>query len=355
MLRFSGISTIRKKLKNCNLATVIPVVFLFGGIALHTVFASVNTHPDKTRRTAIFGGPATLSEAVLRPGAHIGALESFSPVGEISVATTPEDAVAGFVIDELASIEALGGVLGGGLPGRDGLLVYTVVKGDNLLKIAQKFGISLDTILNANRDTRGKALRIGQELVILPVSGVMYLVREGDTIDAIASRYQVLPADILRGNKEKILSGILPIGEQILISGAKIQSTGYAVDSSLPNLSGYFMPPTTGWNWGQIHENNAVDMANACGTSIFAAAEGLVEKTGSAGLWNGGLGGYVTIEHPNGTETLYAHLSKLTVSVGDYVAQKQEIGLMGNTGNVHGPTGCHLHYEVHGARNPLAK
>ncbi len=322
---------------------------------MHALSVSASGRVSLTRETAVFGGPAEAPEAIGRPGASVGALESFSPVGDTMIAGSSDDQVAGFVIDELASIEVSEGVFGGGLPGRDGLLVYTVAKGDNLSKIAQKFGISLDTILNANRDVRGKALKIGQELVILPVSGVIHLVREGDTIDAIASRYQVLPADITRGNKEKILSGVLPVGEQILIPGAKVQSTNYAVDSSLPNLAGYFAPPTTGWNWGQVHENNAVDIANACGTSIFAAAEGLVEKVGSIGLWNGGLGGYVQIEHPNGTETLYAHLSTIVVSVGDYVGQKKEIGIMGNTGNVHGPTGCHLHYEVHGARNPLVK
>jgi murein DD-endopeptidase MepM/ murein hydrolase activator NlpD len=353
MIVFRGISTIRKKLENCNLTTVIPVVFLFGSIVLHTVFAAASTGAVP-QRTAVFGGPVALQQATREPGASFGAVETFTPVGETPIAEDVDESVAGFVIEELASVTTPGSALGG-LPGRDGLLVYTVVKGDNLSKIAAHFGISLDTILNANRDIRGKALKIGQELVILPVSGVMHFVREGDTIDAVAAKYRVLPADIARVNKEKILNGILPLGEQILIPGAKVTSTSYNVDTTLPNLAGYFVPPTTGWNWGQIHENNAVDMANACGTEIFAAAEGLVIKAGSASLWNGGYGGYVQIEHPNGVQTLYAHLSKLSVNVGDYVSQKQGIGNMGNTGNVHGPTGCHLHYEVHGARNPLVK
>ena len=112
--------------------------------------------------------------------------------------------------------------------------------------------------------------------------------------------------------------------------------------------------PTTGWNWGRLHNYNAVDIANACGTSIYAAAEGLVIDEKSFG-WNGGYGHYVDIEHPNGVITRYAHTEKNSVSVGDYVAQGDVIAYIGNTGLTHGVTGCHLHFEVRGARNPFTK
>lgn len=114
-------------------------------------------------------------------------------------------------------------------------------------------------------------------------------------------------------------------------------------------------PPTIGWNWGQIHAYNAVDIANRCGTPIYAASEGFIIEEIINDGWNNGYGNYIKIEHPDSIQTLYAHLEKGIVSIGQYVNNKELIGYMGNTGNTHGPTGCHLHFEVHGAKNPLAK
>jgi murein DD-endopeptidase MepM/ murein hydrolase activator NlpD len=94
-----------------------------------------------------------------------------------------------------------------------------------------------------------------------------------------------------------------------------------------------------------------VDIANSCGTPIYAAAEGTVAISDAVG-YNGGFGKYIKLVHPNGTETLYAHNTKLLVSAGEYDQRGQMIALMGSTGR---STGCHLHFEVHGARNPLSK
>ena len=120
------------------------------------------------------------------------------------------------------------------------------------------------------------------------------------------------------------------------------------------NSDNYFAMPATGWNQGTLHNYNAVDIANNCGSPIYAAADGLVTESVNEG-WNNGYGSYIKIEHQNNTETLYSHLEKITVSLGKYVHKKDVIGYMGNTDNTHGPTGCHLHFEVHGADNPLAK
>lgn len=119
----------------------------------------------------------------------------------------------------------------------------------------------------------------------------------------------------------------------------------------------YFIMPTTGLNWGKIHENNGVDISNSCGTPVFAAAEGVVVPDPSLRLndWSGGYGKFILIEHSNGTRTRYAHLSRMLVEPGDFVSKKQQIGLTGNTGKVDKATGCHLHFEVLGGDNPFAK
>ncbi len=118
-----------------------------------------------------------------------------------------------------------------------------------------------------------------------------------------------------------------------------------------------FSPPTIGWNWGQLHAFNAVDIANRCGTPIYAAKEGFIIETSSDNSWNSGYGNYIKIEHPNNIQTFYSHLEKTadSIAIGQFVKEKELIGYMGSTGNTHGPTGCHLHFEVHGAENPLAQ
>lgn len=112
--------------------------------------------------------------------------------------------------------------------------------------------------------------------------------------------------------------------------------------------------PAPGWNWGRLHPVNAVDIANRCGAPILAAADGVVTKEKSSG-WNDGYGNYITLEHKNGTVTRYAHTQKNLFDIGHHVLQGDLIALVGNSGNTHGPTGCHLHFEVWGQENPLVK
>ena len=100
-----------------------------------------------------------------------------------------------------------------------------------------------------------------------------------------------------------------------------------------------------------LHGWNAVDIGAPKGTPIYAAAAGTVIVAKSNGAWNGGYGNYVVISHPNGTETLYAHMSKVETSAGASVGQGETIGLVGMTGMA---TGNHLHFEVRGAANPFA-
>jgi len=118
--------------------------------------------------------------------------------------------------------------------------------------------------------------------------------------------------------------------------------------------SSEYILPARGWNWGILHDFNAVDIADACGKPIYASYEGLVIEESDDNFWNNGYGNYILIEHPNNTKTRYAHTLKNLVKVGDYVLQGQQIALIGNSGNTHGLSGCHLHFEVYGAKNPFA-
>jgi murein DD-endopeptidase MepM/ murein hydrolase activator NlpD len=239
------------------------------------------------------------------------------------------------------------------IPTRDGLQKYKVKEGDSLSEIAARFGVSLQTIRWANPGVRS-VIQPGDELAILPVSGVLYSTKEGDSLESIASRYQIDPQTI-RDYNPNYQRSLDKSGETLVLPYAKpIGSNILSASQNLPNLASYFVLPASGWNWGRLHESNAVDIADQCGKPVYASAEGVVIEESGEGFWNQGHGNYVMLEHTNGTRTRYSHTSKNLVSVGDYVSQGDHIALIGNTGNTHGPTGCHLHFEVHGARNPFA-
>ena len=98
-----------------------------------------------------------------------------------------------------------------------------------------------------------------------------------------------------------------------------------------------------------LHGYNSVDFAAPLGTPILAAADGIVIVAKKDNGFSGGYGNYIVISHANGTQTLYSHLSKVSVNVEDVVKQGDEIGKCGRTGRA---TGNHLHFEVRGGINP---
>lgn len=142
-------------------------------------------------------------------------------------------------------------------------------------------------------------------------------------------------------------------GEFFIPRGLKIEQQHIftaTADAGRLVTRGIFLRPISGGYKSQgIHDRNAVDLAIECGRPVMAAATGTVQAVGTRGL-NGGYGRYVIIEHERGILTLYAHLSQVLVTVGQYVEQGFPIGLVGTTGN---STGCHLHFEVRGAKNPF--
>ena len=234
---------------------------------------------------------------------------------------------------------------------RPDVLSYKVQKGDTISGIAAQFGVTVDTILAANPTVRRSALKIGQEIAVLPVSGVLYRARDGETMYSIASLFNVPLQQVVRYNKA-VATGAIAEGTLVVVPGGRVSAVRASFDNdenaSLPSLKGFFEKPTDGFNWGKLHHYNAVDIAASSGTPVWASAEGLVlPETGGRGY-----GRFVLVEHANGTKTRYAHLEQVVVSAGDYVKQRQLIGTVGDTGE---STGCHVHFEVYGAKNPFAK
>ena len=240
-----------------------------------------------------------------------------------------------------------------GKSGTGQISVYVVRKGDTLGEIAEMFGVSTNTIVWAN-NIKASSIKEGQELVILPISGVRHVVKSGDTVKSLATKYKADFDEILSYNGLAADAKIKP-GDIVVIPDGVISATqtSLAKTSGLqtyPVYSGFYLRPIVGGRKTQgIHGNNGVDLAAPTGVPILASADGKVIVS-RAGGYNGGYGTYVVISHANGTQTLYAHMSKDNVSVGQSVEQGQVIGTVGSTGKSTGP---HVHFEVRGAKNPF--
>lgn len=243
--------------------------------------------------------------------------------------------------------------------GSDQISVYVVRPGDTLSQIATMFDVTENTIRWANNIPAKSSIQPDQELIILPISGIKYTVKKGDTLKSIASSFNSDTNEILSYNSLHSAAD-LKVGAEIIIPNGEITTTtsvkkpagstsGGSTSSSGTKSTGLTRPVKGGTKTQGIHGHNGIDIAAPLNTSILAAASGKVIIAKQGG-WNGGYGNYVVISHPNGTQTLYAHLNTVGVSVGQNVSQGAVLGGMGSTGD---STGIHLHFEVRGGTNPF--
>jgi murein DD-endopeptidase MepM/ murein hydrolase activator NlpD len=242
------------------------------------------------------------------------------------------------------------------------IITYTVQKGDTISTIAKKFGISEDTIKWQN-DLSDDDITVGDQLQILPVTGVAHKVQKGDTVYTIADKYGANPQaivdfpfnDFANPQTFSLVEG------QVIIVPDGVKSSGSSSSGSTPSRP-IFKPlpiaaaPSSvngaGFAWpihGTMNQyfswyHTGVDLGSPMGTPIVAAQDGTV-TTAIMGGWNTGYGNYVVIQGANGYSTLYAHMEAENVSTGQTVsAGKTVVGWIGVTGNSTGP---HLHFEVH--------
>lgn len=190
--------------------------------------------------------------------------------------------------------------------------------------------------------------------------GFIYVVKKGDYCGAIASKFNITVGRLVSANNLG-KSCKLSVGQELSIPDmGSIKSVERVPNySSLPDVSGYLsFPLRDGYNAFRYLNYDHVDLLSSCGVTIYASAEGLVDSAGSPENWNGGLGGFVKIEHlmnnGNNYYTYYAGTSKNLVSHGDIVEKGQAIAEVGNTGESD-VQGCHLRFGVIEAKNPFGK
>jgi murein DD-endopeptidase MepM/ murein hydrolase activator NlpD len=247
--------------------------------------------------------------------------------------------------------------------------VYTVRSGDTLTGIAHRFGLNFTTIWWANRLDSVYALQIGQKLFIPPVDGVLYTVKDGDTVARVARQFHASPEDITTFND--LTGDTLVLGQEIMVPDGRGTSlpTPSPEPQSPPSVGGgggggggislggggVVVGPCTNCAFGgsmswpvpggfisqYFHYGHpALDIAADYGTPVDAAAAGVVVFAG----WRSNGGGYqVWMSHGNNIYTTYNHMSAITVGAGEQVSRGQQVGRVGMSGAATGP---HCHFEV---------
>lgn len=226
--------------------------------------------------------------------------------------------------------------------------VYTVVEGDVIEAIAERYGLNPDSILSTNNLSEDDYLQIGQELLIPARDGLIVEVEEGDTMWDLANAYGVTDVDIAMANPD-VDPDNLVLGQKLLIPGGvrrpQLASRGVSRSSGRKLAWPTWAEITDDFGnrihpvFGTPHFHDGIDIGVGSGTPVAAAAGGEVIMVS----WYGGYGKSIRIDHGNGIVTMYSHLSSYEVSVGDYVSPGDLIGYSGNTGN---STGAHLHFTV---------
>jgi len=260
---------------------------------------------------------------------------------------------------------------------------YKVVDGDNLQSIADKYNVTKDTIKWANMDKFGtydaynsEFVRANDILHIPEVPGVLYTIKDGDTLDSIVQKASGDKQSVIDINQ--LASAELTGRTYLLIPNGKLPAPAAPpptiptffyrpppapgdcnTNSSLGSLNGVtFSNPLCHPSCGGYIEtrgvnlapgpyyHDGVDLAKAGGCPVRAACDGEVYYAGwgSPGGINYGEGYNVGIDCGNGVKTVYYHSDgNIWVSKGDHVSKGQDIMYMGCSGNC---SGTHLHFGL---------
>lgn len=330
------------------------VLFFLGIVAMATLMGG-----DTATRLAV-GGPGddvelfsgTVPDATAvaadAPGAVSEDAEAEPVVAAQAAAVAAEDGQQAAAAAEPSQQAAAETETAAPAETRPHVLTHIVQRGETLWEIALQYGIDVDTIVAANDIPDINRLRVGQELTILTVRGALHTVRRGESLWDISRTYGVSIEEIATVNGIGDPSRI-QVNQQLIIPGAQataaalrreqlVSSTGQLMRNfEWPTVSGARISSNYGQRWGRMHYG--IDIAVNIGTPVYAAAAGTVTYAGSMGTY----GIIVIIDHGNGVETRYAHLSRTAVSVGQRVQRGQVVAYSGNTGNSTGP---HLHFEI---------
>ena len=226
----------------------------------------------------------------------------------------------------------------------------TIHEGDTLATMANYYDVSVEAIAYANGLSDARALRMGQKLVIPPAEGALYTVKDGDTVETVASHFKVDPSVILTFNRCTFEPEQCAPGQKIFVRGAELPALlepdrpARDVFAAAPQVAQQPRNGRLAWPVGGVITqyfwwgHTGVDIAAPYGTGLGAGDDGTVTATGWVAV--GGL--RVCVQHAGDLNVCYYHTSAVYVSVGQQVARGQIIAAIGLTGVTTGP---HVHWE----------
>ncbi len=225
---------------------------------------------------------------------------------------------------------------------------YQVKGGDTLEAIAKKYEVTTDTIKWAN-DLKTDVIKPGQVLKIPPVSGVVHTVASGETVYSIAKKYRTEAQSIVNfpfNDFVDLDTFSLAAGQILYVPGGIIETAPPSarfvaqIQAGVRGSSTFIWPASGIITQEPVWYHMALDIANNAAPAILASDGGTVTYAGCVAY---GYGCSIIVDHGNGYQTLYAHLSSYSVEPGAVVSQGSQIGVMGSTGR---STGTHLHFEI---------
>lgn len=233
---------------------------------------------------------------------------------------------------------------------RDKTVEYQVLGGDTLASIAKKFDVSVDTVKWAN-NLKTEIIKPSQLLKIPPGTGIVHKVVSGDSIYSVAKKYKVDTQNIVNfpfNDFADLDTFALVPGQSLFVPDGSIQQARpttpsyYAgpIQAGARGNASFIWPTTGSISQNPIWYHMAYDIQNPSAPPVIASDTGTVIF---AGCINWGYGCHIIMDHGNGFKTLYGHLSRIDVSLGQAVGQGGQLGQMGSTGR---STGTHLHFEI---------
>jgi murein DD-endopeptidase MepM/ murein hydrolase activator NlpD len=235
---------------------------------------------------------------------------------------------------------------------------YEVKNGDTLTGISSRFGVSMMTVWWANKLESKDSLKVGQDLIIPPVNGLIVTVKTGDTLQSLARENKITSDEIVEVNELDDTN--LIVGQVLVLPGAKgapmptpkpTPAPAAPVGGGCGTCGGTVKYQGGAWAWPVIGGGNyisqyftsghlGVDIAADYGSTVVSPLAGHVIFAG----WKSNGGGYQAwISHGNGIYTSLNHMSAVTASTGQDVSRGQRVGRVGMSGWASGP---HLHIEV---------